>query len=130
MKIYITKYLKKIFENFLEIIKTTQDSPVAEYRFTDHKDNNQKILTKEQAQKLHYAVTQLLFLCMMACPDIQRAVYFLAKGVQKSDKDDWGKLKRVLQYPKGTMYRTWVLSMDNLSNHHSMVGGYIIWCPQ
>ena len=52
---------------------------------------------------------------MRARPDIQTAVSFLTKHVQKPDEDDWGKLKRVLQYLKGTKYMKLTLSVDNLS---------------
>ena len=43
------------------------------------------------------------------------AVSFLTKCVQKPDEDDGGKVKRVLQYLKGTKYMKLTLSFDNLS---------------
>ncbi len=42
------------------------------------------------------------------------AVAFLTVGVKNPDKDDWGKLKRVLKYLNGTRYLKLKLSVDNL----------------
>jgi hypothetical protein len=41
-------------------------------------------------------------------------VAFLTTRVKSSDKDDWGKLKRVLKYLNGTKYLKLRLSMENL----------------
>jgi hypothetical protein len=48
-----------------------------------------KWLSEEHAQHFHHAVAQVLFLSVTA-------VSFLTTRVKKPDKDDWGKLKRVL----------------------------------
>ena len=45
VKISMINYLKKIFEKFPEIIKTMQDSTVADHLFTAYDDNDVKILT-------------------------------------------------------------------------------------
>jgi hypothetical protein len=42
------------------------------------------------------------------------AVSFLMTHVQKPDKDDWGKLKRILKYLNGTQYLKLTLSVDQL----------------
>ena len=47
--------------------------------------------------------------------DIQTAVSFLATRVKKPDKDDWGKLKRVLKYLKKTRELKLALSVDDIS---------------
>jgi hypothetical protein len=44
---------------------------------------------------------------------IQTAVAFLTTRVKCPDKDDWGKLKRVLKYLNDTRYLKLKLSMDN-----------------
>jgi hypothetical protein len=49
-----------------------------------------------------------------ARPNIQTAVAFLTTRVKSPDKDDWGKLKRVLKYLNGTKYLKLKLSVDNL----------------
>ena len=40
---------------------------------------------------------------------------FLTTRVQKPDVDDWGKLKRVLKYLKGTKHMKLTLSVDEMS---------------
>ena len=47
--------------------------------------------------------------------DIQVTVSFLTTRVKKPDEDNWGKLKRVLKYLKGTRYLCLKLTVDNLN---------------
>ena len=71
------------------------------------------MLPEEQARQFHCTIAQLLFLCKQARPDIEPLVSFLTTRVNESDKDDWGKLKR-LKYLKGTLYMKRHLSADSL----------------
>jgi hypothetical protein len=50
--------------------------------------------------------------------DIQTAVAFLTTRVKKPDEDDWGKLKRILKYLKGTRHMRLRLSIDALGVIH------------
>jgi hypothetical protein len=59
-------------------------------------------------------VAQLLFMCTRAQQDIQTAVAFLTTRVKSPDKDDRGKLKRVLKYLNGAKYLKLRLSMENM----------------
>ena len=59
-------------------------------------------LGEELADAFHHMVYQLLFAANRARRDIQTAVLFLTTRVKASDKDDWGKLVRVLKYINGT----------------------------
>ena len=43
------------------------------------------------------------------------SIVFLTMRVGKPDKDDWGKLKRVRKYVKGTKYMKLNLSIDTLT---------------
>ncbi len=63
----------------------------------------------------HHATAQLLFLSARARRDIQPAIAFLTTRVRAPDEDDWGKVKRVLAYLKGTMHMPLVLSADCLT---------------
>ena len=47
--------------------------------------------------------------------DMQTPVAFLTTRVKKPDDDDWGKLKKVLKYLKGTRYMKLTLIMNDLS---------------
>ncbi len=40
---------------------------------------------------------------------------FLTSRVKKPDEDDWGKLRRVLGYLKGTKYMKLTITIDDLS---------------
>jgi len=51
---------------------------------------------------------------MRARRDIQTAVSFLTTRVKHPDEDDWGKVKRVLKYLKGTKSLRLRLTIDNL----------------
>ena len=102
-KISMIKYLKKVFEDFPELIKITWDPPAAERLFKVRTDDKKK-LPEEQAWAFHHAVAQLLFLSMRARPDIKIPISLLIKRVCAPDEDNWGKLKCVLQALKGTMY--------------------------
>ncbi len=43
------------------------------------------------------------------------AVAFLTLRVKKPDEDNWGKLRRVLRYLKGTKYMKSTIMVDDLS---------------
>ncbi len=55
-------------------------------------------------------------------------VSFLTTQVQAPDEDDWGKLKRVLKYMKGTRYFKLTLSADaiNFAIHWYIDGSHQI----
>ncbi len=107
------KYLSKMIEEFPEEIMGVSATPAADYLFKVRDDG--KKLNKEQADIFHRTVYQLLFAANMACQDIQTAVSFLTTQMQAPDEDDWGKLKRILKYLKGTRYLKLILSTDAMN---------------
>ncbi len=66
-------------------------------------DVEAKLLPEDQALIFHHTVAQLLFLSARTRRDIQTPVAFLTTRVKSPDEDDWGKLKHVLRYLKGTL---------------------------
>ena len=106
-------YIDGILEEFPEAITKTSPTPAAEYLF-NVRDEDKKPLCEDMAMAFHRTVAQLLFLCMRARRDIQTAVAFLTTRVKEPDKDDWGKVKRVLQYLKGTRSLKLRLTIDTL----------------
>jgi hypothetical protein len=62
----------------------------------------------------HHTTAQLLFIARRAQRDVQTTVAFLTTRVKSPDKDDWGKLKRVLRYLNGTNYLKLSISMNDL----------------
>ena len=115
VEISMIKFIKKILDTFPEEIKTTTATPAADHLFNIREEGDAKYLEEDKADAFHSVVAMLLFLCMRARRDVQTAVSFLTTRVQKPDEDDWGKLKRVLKYLKGTMYMKLTLEVDNLS---------------
>ena len=60
-------------------------------------------LSVEDSENYHSMTAKLLYISKQARLDIQLAVTFLCTRVSCCDKDNWRKLKRVLQYLQGTM---------------------------
>ncbi len=102
VKINMTEYLSKVIADFPEEIIGKAATPAGDHLFKV-RDDGQK-LNEEQVDAFHHTVYQLLFAANRAWRDIQTAASFLVTQVQESDEDDWGKLKRVLKYLKGTRY--------------------------
>jgi hypothetical protein len=114
--ITMIKYIDDIFEDFPELITKTSRTPHTDNLFKVRPENEATFLSEEQAQQFHQTVAQLLFLSCRARRDIQTAVSFLTTRVKKPDVDDWGKVKRVLQYLKWTRSMPLNLTIDNLQS--------------
>ena len=85
-------------------------------------------LNEELADAFHHTVYQLLFAANRARRNIQTAVSFLTTRVKAPDKDNWGKLVRVLKYINGTRYMKLILCADemNFTVHWYMDGSHQI----
>jgi hypothetical protein len=118
VKMSMMKHIRKIFEDFPEEIGKSSLTPASEnlYKIRDPEENDERKswLDPERARDFHHSVAQLLFVSSRVRRDIQTAVSFLTTRVKKPDEDDWGKLKRVLKYLKGTMHMRLRLSVDDL----------------
>jgi hypothetical protein len=90
-------------------------SPAQDHLFTVRDPSKARLLPEEQAMAYHHATAQLLFLSARARWDIQSTIAFLTTRVQAPDEDDWGKIKRVLGYLKGTVHMPLILSADSLT---------------
>eukprot|EP00956_Cyclotella_meneghiniana_P002567 scaffold3022_cov42-Cyclotella_meneghiniana.AAC.3 len=116
------KHIDKIFKDFPEDIGKSSQTPASENLFKirdpEENDKSKKWLDPERTKDFHHTVAQLLFVSTRVRRDIQTAVAFLTTRVKKPDQDDWGKLKRVLKYLKGTKHMRLRLSVDNLGVIH------------
>jgi hypothetical protein len=126
VQINTCKYLSTVVENFPEEITGVSATSAADHLFKVREDGRK--LSKEQAHVFHHTVYQLLFAANRACWDILMVVSFLTTRVQAPDEDDWGKLKRVLKYLKGTQYLNLTLSADamNFAIHWYIDGSHQI----
>ena len=109
------EYIKTIINDFPEEIIETRASPAADHLFTVRDETEAMLLPEEQARAFHHATAQVLFLSARARRDIQPCTVFLTTHVRTPDKDDWGKLKRLLGYLKGTLHMPLILSADSLT---------------
>ncbi len=96
----MTKYLSKVIADFPKEIIGKAATPAGDHLFKV-RDEGRK-LNEEQAGTFHHTVYQLLFAANQLWRDIQMAVSFLTTRVQAPNEDDWGKLKWILKYLKGT----------------------------
>jgi hypothetical protein len=60
----------------------------------------------------HRTVARLLFASKRARPDIQTAVAYLCTRVACPDKDDYGKLKKLIEYLRESIYLPLILGWD------------------
>jgi hypothetical protein len=111
---HLVAYLKNVITEFPEIISGKSPMPAADHLFQIREEKDAKPLEEERALAFHHTVAQLLFMATRARRDIQTVVAFLTTRVKSPDKDDWGKLKRVLNYLNGRKYLKLNLSVDNL----------------
>ncbi len=107
-------YINKIIQEFPEKITGVSTTPAGDYLFKIRDPTDARHLPQPQAIAYHHTVAQLLFLSRVR-QDIQTAVAFLTTRVKHPDEDDWGKLKRILNYLKGTWYLKLTVSADSLS---------------
>eukprot|EP00804_Cyclotella_cryptica_P015947 CCRYP_019194-RD/>CCRYP_019194-RD protein AED:0.15 eAED:0.15 QI:0/-1/0/1/-1/1/1/0/395 len=118
-KLSMIKKIEKVFEDFPEEIGKACSSPASEHLFevrdAEETERLGKYLPEEMAQHFHHTVAQLLYIATRVRRDIQTAVAFLTTRVKKPDEDDWGKVKRVLKYLKGTNHMRLTLSVDDMS---------------
>ena len=118
VKMSMIKHIAKIFEDFPDEIGKTASSPASDHLFqvrdADECEKEGKYLCAEKKRAFHHSVAQLLFVATRVRRDIQTAVAFLTTRVKKPDEDDWGKLKRVLRYLKGTLHMKLKLTVENL----------------
>ncbi len=113
VRINMRDYIKKVIREFPEEITGVCATPASDYLFKVREDG--KKLNEELAEAFHHTVYQLLFAASRARRNIQRAVLFLTTGVKDPDKDDWGKLVRVLKYFNGTRFMKLILSGDEMN---------------
>ena len=120
VKLSMIKQLEKVFADFPEDLGKATSTPASDHLFqvrdAEETEREGKYLPADKVSQFHHTVAQLLFICCRVRRDIQTAVSFLMTRVKKPDEDDWGKLKRVLKYLKGTLFMKLMLSASDLVN--------------
>ena len=112
-KIIMRDYLQEAIDDFPEDCGKTVNSPASKHLF--EVDDKQQKICETDRELLHIISAKLLFVAKRARPDIQVPISFLSSRVTKADRDDWKKLKRLLEYLQGTIDMPLTLSIDNMS---------------
>ena len=100
---------------FPEEILGFQATPAADHLFDIRDPQDARPLPEEQAHAFHHMAAKLLFLSACAHCDIQPVTAFLTTRIKAPDEDDWGKVKRLLQYLKCTVHMPLILSAESLT---------------
>jgi hypothetical protein len=110
VKISQLEYLQEVLAELPKDMDGTATSPAASHLF--EVSNTPELLGPEAAEMFHCNVAKLLFVCQRSRPDIQTAVAFLSSRVQAPDKDDYKKLRRVMQYIRGSLEQVRTMEAD------------------
>jgi hypothetical protein len=110
VKISQVEYLQEVLAGLQKDMDGIAHTPAAAHLF----DVNDKPdpLSPEEADFFHSSVAKLLFMCQRSRPDIQTAVAFLSSRVQAPDRDDYKKLRRVMQYIRGSLEQVRTMEAD------------------
>jgi len=83
VKVSMKDYIESIMEDLLKHMIGKPVTPAASHLF-QVRQNNREILPKEESERFHHLVAQLLFLSQHGRPDIRTAISFLLTRVETS----------------------------------------------
>jgi hypothetical protein len=106
-------YIKEAIRDFGEDITTTATSPARKNLFEI--DETSGALTGDDRDTFHSVVAKLLYVSKRGRLDIQLPIAFLCTRVSCSTEKDWLKLKRVLEYLRGTLDEFLKLGADDIT---------------
>jgi len=118
VKVGMKKHILKAIDTFSEDITRDAATPATSFLF---KTRDVEKLDEKKAENFHSVVASLLFISRRCRLDIQIAVAFLCTRVSEPDLDDWNKLRRVLQYLRGTIDLTLTMGADDITEMKSWV---------
>ncbi len=123
----MVEYIKNIIADFPEEIVAILTSPAANHLFTVWDGTKAKILLEELAMAFRHNMAQILFLSARVKHDIQPLMTFITTRVKSHDEDDWGKVKQVPGYLKGTLHMPLVLLVHLLTGRSIHSTAKVIW---
>ena len=112
-------YIEEALEDFPEETNKKAITPARKDLFT--MDNDSLKLNEERAQILHSLTMKLMYMYQRSRPDIITTIAFLYTRVTKSTEQDWGKLKRLLDYLWSTIDNVLTLGAEELKSIGSFV---------
>ena len=114
VKVSMFEYIDEIIEAFDKAqgcnSTTTQNSAAPSDLFKVDEDCDK--LGPNKAKEFHNLVAKTLYTTKRARPDTCTAIAFLTTRVREPDKQDWKKLKHLVEYLRGTRRLPLILSAD------------------
>ena len=115
VKIDMVDYIMEMISSFPENITGSKVKTPADNNLFILNDNDNHVLNDEQRETYHTMVAKGIFLAKRGRPDIQTTNAYLSTKVKEPTKNDWNKLRRMLQYLYNTSDLILSLSADNLN---------------
>jgi hypothetical protein len=105
LKIEMKDQLQETVDMFTQLEEKEITETVTSPARPNLRDVNEECdkLTGEKRDGFHSIVMKLLWIIKRARPDLETAIGFLCTRVDKSDTDDWKKLRRVIAFIKNTI---------------------------
>jgi hypothetical protein len=108
------EYIKEAIADFGEDITRPATTLAKKNLFEIDVDKSNGQLSVKDAEIFHSVVAKLLYVSKRSRLDIQLAIAFLCTRVSCSTKQDWLKLKRVLEYLYGTLDKFLTLGANDI----------------
>ena len=118
IEISMKKHISKAVDTFDEDITRNAATPATSYLFKVRKSPE---LSEARADNFHSVTAALLFISRRCRLEIQTAVSFLTTRVICPTEDNWAKLRRVLQYLRGTIDLILTLGGEDITKMKSWV---------
>ena len=112
VQIKMKDYLVEAIDAFTDDINKNASTPAKKDLFAV--DEESPRLDKKRDELFKHIVAKLLYVSKRSRLDIQLAIGFLCTRVSCATVEDWEKLKRTLQYLRGTLDDFLTLGADNL----------------
>jgi len=112
IKICMKAYLQECIDSFGESLTSNATTP-ANKNLMEFDDEACRLDTKRR-ELFHHIVQKLLHISKRGRLDLQVAIGFLCTRVKEPNVSDWNKLRRTLQYIRGTLDMKHVLSIGNI----------------
>jgi hypothetical protein len=105
-------YIEEAIELFGEDVSTKVANAATKKLFTVSETSAP--LSTDKADLFHSVVAKLLWVMKRSRPDIETAISYLCTRVSCCNEDDWGKLKRLLQFLNQTIDDERIMGADDL----------------
>ena len=112
-------YLQEAIDESGLYVQRTATTPARKNLFVVNE--SAPLLDKQASESFHSVVAKLLYVSIRARMDLLLAVGFLCTRVSKSTIEDQNKLKRVLEYVKGTMDLEYTVGADDMNKLRTWV---------